>query len=308
MAINRPSDSMSRCDPSLYSNIYDVRKRSDIKHEPIYATQPTHKDTIEISRDKLKEEALSRLRHTSKYVIIQNSFARIGKYLFIAIAFPPYFILYGLPKWIIVEGLPAILSMYMWVWKKVQQKTKNRFDAGIHKVVQLTQFMQKMAQHVLIQPIIRVILEFRQRILRMRENIHQTFKQIYEKSKKIFNLPGVKVSEGLKRLQIKLAQVRKSLQQQVETVATRVQESFQWIKQSPLLFLGWGQTQIQKFNEQAVSWRNSWKQRIQTSQQMAQRTTNWISKQYKQGLEKFKRTCEPLTSFFASNWLCHGKG
>ena len=90
MVIKRSSDSLSRCDPSLYSNIYDVRKHPDVKHTvKATATQPTHRDTIEISRDKLKEEALNRVRHTSRFVIAQHGFMRVGRYLFLAVAFPP---------------------------------------------------------------------------------------------------------------------------------------------------------------------------------------------------------------------------
>src|ERR1051325_11606615 len=103
MAIYRPSDSLSRCDPNLYSNIYDIRKHPDVKPSVSAVTAP--KDTIEISREKLKTEALSHLRQPGKYLIAFNSFMRVGKYLFLAIAFPPYLMLYGLPKWIIIEGL-----------------------------------------------------------------------------------------------------------------------------------------------------------------------------------------------------------
>jgi hypothetical protein len=134
MAIYRASDSLSRCDPNQYSSIYDVRKRPDIKHEPVAATRPIHKDTIEISRDKLKEEALNRLRHTSKYMIAQNSFMRIGKYLFLAVALPPYFVIYGLPKWILVEGIPAIFSMSLWMWKKIQHRTQKQIEVANRKV------------------------------------------------------------------------------------------------------------------------------------------------------------------------------
>ena len=89
MAIRHTNDSWSRCDPNSYAGLYDVSK---LKIRPsLEAVKPTiHKDILEINADKIKKEALDRLRHDSKYLILQNSFVRIGKYLFVAVAFPPY--------------------------------------------------------------------------------------------------------------------------------------------------------------------------------------------------------------------------
>ena len=57
--INRSSDSLSKCDPGSYSNIYDARKRPDVKNHRVTPSASVQKDTIEISHDKLKKEALS---------------------------------------------------------------------------------------------------------------------------------------------------------------------------------------------------------------------------------------------------------
>jgi hypothetical protein len=301
MAIDRTSDSMSRCDPTLYSNIYDVRKRSDIKHPPIHATQPVRKDTIELSRDKLKEEALSRLRHTSKYVIAQSSFMRIGKYLFLSIAFPPYLLLYGLPKWILVEALPAVFSMCVWIWKRVQQKMQKRVEASGLKVVHLSQFMRNLIIQVLVEPIVRLGLVFRKNIQRMREQTLQFFRQINKKTKFALSMPHRKVIEAFKNLQKKLSQVREKF----ETLSTKLQESVQWVKQSPQLFLGWAQGQLQRINEQTTSWRLKWSEKFQTSHQLAQRTTNWIASQIKHGLEGFKRDFKPILAIFRQHVLSH---
>lgn len=302
MAINRSSDSLSRCDPSLYSNIYDVRKRPDIKHEPISATQPTHKDTIEISRDKLKEEALNRLRHTSKYVIAHNGFMRIGKYLFLAVALPPYLVLFGLPKWIIVEGVPAIFSMCVWVWKKVQQKTQKRLDKGTQKVAQIVQFMRTIGL-VLIQPIVRLALQIRHNIQRMREKSLQFFRQINERVKLTFKKPFIKVTERFKQLQNGLSRVREKISEQTQVMATRLQETVQWMKQSPQLVWGWSQIQFQKMSERVVSWGVKWNKKLQTSQELANRATNWISNRFKNRLDRFKLRFEPLITFYSQQIL-----
>lgn len=315
MAIYRSSDSLRRCDPSLYSNIYDVRKRSDIKHQPVVATQPIQKDTIEISRDKLKEEALNRLRHTSKYVIAQNSFMRIGKYLFLAIAFPPYFVVYGLPRWVLVEGLPAIFSMCVWVWKKVQHHTEARVESGAQKVVQMMHFVQRLAQ-VLIQPIVHLALEIRQSIRRLRTEIFQFFKKIIHRAQAAIHFPHLKLAERFKQVQKRMSQIREKWSQQAQTMAGHVQEGIQWIKESPQFFLGWGQAQIQHLSQSFVSLGAQWKKRFQPSQQLAQRATDWVYKQFKKGIQAFKSNFEPLVNFYQQQlqprWkkvkeICKGK-
>jgi hypothetical protein len=297
MAIRRASDSLSRCDPNLYSNIYDVRKRPDIKQESIGPTRPIHKDTIEISRDKLKEEALSRLRHKSKYVIAQNGFMRIGKYLFMAIAFPPYLLIYGLPKWILIEGLPSLFSVCVWMSKKVQQKMQKRFDAVSRKVVQLTQFIQNLTRNVLIMPIVRLALEARLGIRRMRDQVKQLIKSLYDKGRNVFDKPRLKLVKGFKFLEKRLSQVREKWVQHSQSLTTRLQESIQWVKQCPQLFLGWGQGQIHKLNEQIVPFKASWKNRFQSSQDLTEKTINWMSKKVNEGKKSFKSIVEPIVSF-----------
>lgn len=297
MAIYRASDSLSRCDPHLYSNIYDVRKRPDIKHESTTATQPIHKDTIEISRDKLKEEALNRLRHTSKYVIAQNGFMRIGKYLFLAIAFPPYFVLYGLPKWVLVEGIPALFSVNSWIWRKVLHKTNKQVEAGKQKIIQMMHFMQRLTQ-ALIQPIIHLALEIRQSIRRMREQVLQFVKEKMGKAKAILTLPGRKLIEKNKQMRRRLSQIKEKLSQQVEQVSIRMQEGIQWIKERPQVFLGWGQAQFQNLNQQVLSWRFQWKARLETSQQFAQQGTDWVAKKFRDGKNWLKQECAPLIDFY----------
>lgn len=302
MALNRTSDSLSRCDPNLYSNIYDVRKRPDIKNHPVAATQPTHKDTIEISRDKLKEEALSRLRHSSSFVIAQNSFMRVGKYLFLAVAFPPYFLLYGLPKWILVEGLPAVFSLVMMGWNKVQQKAKKSVDHGVLKTQQMFQYFQKLAQ-VFIQPVVRLAFEFRRAIRRFFDRGSQFFKGINEKIKLGLLIPGKKMAQGMERIQKKFVQMKEKLKQQTAQLADRLQEGIQWIRQAPLTLFSWGQFQFQRLSERGVSKSAPLVKRWRSSQQNAQKATEWVSRQVKRGTHGIKRAFEPATAFYRKHIL-----
>lgn len=297
MVIYRRSDSLSQCDPSHYSNLYDVTKRPDIKNKPVSAAHSIHKDTIEISRDKLKGEALKRLRHTSKYMIAQNSFMRIGKYLFLAIAFPPYLALYGLPKWILVEGIPAIYSMTVWMWKKIQKQTKKHIDAGTQKLIQITQYVQSLAR-ALIQPLVHLALEIQQSFRRRRDQVLKFFRRRMQKSLNALGLPKQKIKAKLKNVQERLAQIKEKFSQKIRLISLRVQEGIQWIKEAPQKFLGWSQEVIQNVKQRTEVLAAGWKTRFQYSQKLAEKASNWVDKKINQGIEGVKKQFSPLLNFY----------
>ena len=315
MVIYRSSDSLSRYDPNSYSNIYDVRKRPDIKQEStIAATKPIHEDTIEILQDKYKKEALSRLRHTSKYVIAQNSFIRIGKYLFLAIAFPPYFALYGLPKWIIVEGIPPLFSMWMGIWNKIQQQSQKQLESGTDKIIRLSQFVQKISQ-VLIQPLVHLAVEIRRSMRRLREQTLGVFQRAIRKFKNPFKL-HLNLTKQFGPLQSRLRQVREKWSQQVQKIGEHIQGGIQWVKESPQILLGWIQLQSQTISQHVLLLGPHWKKRLQTSQQTAQRTVASIFRSLKNGMQSIKEGFAPLSHFYQHQWrprwqkfakICQGK-
>lgn len=283
MAIHRStshhsSDSWSRCDPDQYSNLYDVRRRADVKLEPIAATRPVHKDTLEISHDKLKEEALNRLRHTSKYVIAQNGFMRIGKYLFLAVALPPYFAIYGLPRWVFIEGLPSLFSFSLWMWKKLQNQTEKQIHIGMKKVIQMAQFVQKVVQ-VMLQPLVHLALQIRQRIRRFRDHSFHLIKKARAKINLSFPFPSLKLALNERANDIRhfLSRTQEKWEKKKEKMALQMQQGGQWIKDSPHLISEWAQCQFQRFIRQVISSRCQWKNCFQASDQWAQKGTNWIS-------------------------------
>jgi hypothetical protein len=296
MAIDRSSDSLSRCDPSLYSNIYDVRSRPGVKHEAAPIPMGP-KDTIEISRTKIKEEALNRLRFTDKRVVAQSSFMRIGKYLFLAVAFPPYLLTYGLPRWVIVEALPAILSLTTWMLSKVKEKAKNQTDIIAEKVNQIREWMQQ-ALRGFIQPIAGITTGFRQGLTYIRQRLVQFFNPIQEVLKFALVPPFVKLAEGSKRMQRKFSQMKEWLSERVQHMANRIQAGLQWIKQMPATVLGWGQTQFQQLSAIVVSWVPHWSARFETSHQMAQKITEGIFKLLQQGKEGVKVRFRPIQVFY----------
>lgn len=298
MAIYRTSDGLSSCDPNLYSSLYDVNSRPPMKPETSMTTADAlPKDTIEISRDKMKKEALNRLNHTSKQTVAQSGFMRIGRYLFFAVTLPPYFIVYGLPKWILVEGLPAIWSMFTGMAKQLQQKVTKRTHVVTQKVTQMMQFVQQTMLK-LIQPIVRLAMDMQQGIRRMNQRVQLFFQQTTKRAKALLALPGVKVKEGWQQVQVRLARVKEKAFEKMRTISTQIQEGVQWIKETPQVLLGWIQSPFQQLTERAVSWKARVARRWNTSQQGALKATNWMAERMKQGQAKVKSYFEPLRTFY----------
>ena len=297
MPLYRTSDSLSRCDPSLYSNIYDVRKRPDLKQSPITTSEP--KDTIEISREKLTKEALSHLRQPGKHLIAYNSFMRVGKYFIPGDRISSFLALYALPKWIIISGLLPLFAMPLQMWKIVKKKTEKHLQAGARQTTQMIQFMQHMATNLLIQPILRLTLEIQRRIQRLREHTLLFFGQISTKMGSTLRRPFLTIRDSFKRLHQRLhnrlSRIKEKILEKSETIVTQVQEKIQWIKQSPQLIWNWGKTQIQGLQ---FSWGIQWNKRFETSQAWAQRATHWVANQCNKQIESLKSDFQPFVTFY----------
>lgn len=291
MAIYRTSDHLTKCDPGMYSNIYDVRKRSDIKN-PVSQAPSFSKDTIEISKDKIKEEALSRLRHTTKVVVDQTGFMRIGKFLFVTVTFPPYLLLYGLPKWVLVEAVPYVLTIISNIWNKVAEKAKEQIEQKKNVVVRMFIYVQKITQ-VLIQPIIRLSFELKQKMI----DLFNKGTQLMSKAGELLTLPGKKVKEGVETIRNSVVKLKEKIVEQAKNAAEKLQEGIQWISQKPLAIVYWGQLQFQKIAAQAGAKTSRVSQKMQTTQKNAHRAAEWVANQVVKGTDQIKKLFAPLLAF-----------
>lgn len=299
MAIRHTSDSLNRCDPNSYSNFYDARKRVEIRQEPVMATQPINKDTLEISRDQLKKEALNRLRHTSKYMIFQTGFMRVGKYLFLAVAFPPYFVIYGMPKWILVRGLPAIMSICVTVAEKVKQKVKKRIEVVQLKVRQAVLSMQQLAQR-LIRPIVRLALDIGQAFHRMRQTVQTVVKQFVlqiknrlkkvNQVKSLFKRSAEKMGRLSKRFHERIQDSKRVIQEWTTNQLNHLKTPLHWISQIPQ----WGGVQLQRLSAPLERVGQKWKGKLNVSRAVAHSGTEWLVKQAEHGKQIVMRGLTPL--------------
>lgn len=133
-------------------DLFHVGTPSKVNVEVFLNKQPFEKDTLSLSTEKLKEEALHCLKHSSKYLIPQPGFMRIGKYLFKAVAFPPYFILYGLPKWMILTALPEMISQFILVLRSVITKLNEWVEFSSRHFIAFNQWA-KQTLELLFRPI-----------------------------------------------------------------------------------------------------------------------------------------------------------
>ncbi len=122
-------DSISKCTPG--NDLYAMIRSPGAK---LPSQQKSAKvDSIHSLKAQMEREAVARLGKVSQNLIFV---ARAGKYLFLAIAIPPYILLYGLPKWMIVDLLPVLFHFSFKPFKIFNEKMKDLFkinenDKGI---------------------------------------------------------------------------------------------------------------------------------------------------------------------------------
>lgn len=120
------SGSISRCD--LYSNPYDTRMQARpaiIKQRAeSFSQQDTLSSAKSFDSDILKRLQAKEIPYDSLLVL-----AALGKYAFLAIVLPPYIFCYGIPKWLMTEGLPKVYN----VFSKVVKNITDRVADALHK-------------------------------------------------------------------------------------------------------------------------------------------------------------------------------
>lgn len=301
--LQRPSDSLARCDPHAYSNFYDANKKVDLRVQAAGPTQPIHKDTLQISKEKLTEDAMNRLRHTSKYMVFQTGFMRIGKYLFLAAVFPPYFILFGIPKWIIVQGLPAMMTICTVAAEKVKKKIKKRADAVKQKIAQVVLAIQQTLQRKL-TPIIRLGLEIYHAFHRMRQsaatftahlkNRAKAFIRVDLKIKQLARNAKEKVKGLFTRIQERKTEIQEKIVLQLQPALHLMRTCQQWMAQLPQ----WGSLQMGKITGAVRLLKGKWKGKFDVSQKAAEKSMEWLTKHKEQVVWLLNAAMHPLRKYY----------
>lgn len=294
MGIYRTPDRLTSCNPELYDNIYQINKRADYK--PASVGLDGVKDTIERSPSK---EALNRLQQPSKYMIFQQGalFRRIGKYLFLSVALPPYFLLWGLPKWLLVEGLPVLTSAMGWVTTQLQQQLKKPYDAIVQKVNQLLFFIQIFGSRI-IKPAASLGIEIGRFFQRMSERVIQITSRIVGGIKKGLKKPSSFLADRARGVLSKWIQARAWVSERMHGMQERLQEGLQWIKEVPQNVLSWGGEQIRKAANYQTNWTIKLSSKFQVSKRAAQICSGWAGKQMGALKELVQKGITPIAEFY----------
>jgi hypothetical protein len=217
-------DSIGRCDSNSY-NLYEVNKRPGTKPPSASITQPIHKDTLELTREQLQKEALNRLRHTSKYTIAQSGFMRIGKYLFVGVTFPPYLILYAIPKWVLVAALPSTFSFGLYMAQKSTHVILKKIERLVQKMQMMLQRLHNRAR-MLALPFARLSLDIQNALRQLGYHIAYWSRQ----AAKSFSHPFIILKAKGKHVLAFLMGGKKRLEQRLNAIFWRVKAKFNLFK------------------------------------------------------------------------------
>lgn len=274
-------DSLSRCE----SNPYSLQQMKQTT-KPISAssTNKMQKDTIELTHEMLQKEALSRLRHTSKQSIAQNGFMRVGKVLFMAVAIPPYLILYGIPKWVLVVVLPSTMAFFGVVQNKIKQKLKQK----IQKVIKFVQVVVKKGLNklqIFIQPVANILLEIKNMIQQVRHYVALFSNQIINTAKKPF--------ESIKKGRDKLKAMGNRSQEFIKKVIGYfaapipvIKDKINWFQQYAKALFKQSVDKLKKIPLPVVQW--------QRSQQLASQATMKVQVLFNASKDSVKAVTEKL--------------
>ena len=197
-------DNISRCTEETYSNIYQVNDHWDVKK----VSRPSFvcKDTLELAQEQIKKEALESLRQTKKYLIVQNGFMRIGKYVFMGVVFPPYFIVYAIPKWIFMVAMPSLISVIAPIYDAYANRLKNGAKIIVNGMTLVEQSIRNCL-NILISPIMRLGLDIKNAMKRFSDRVDIFLNRIINRAKN-FSLHRFRFKSSLKEKYLQFPRLR----------------------------------------------------------------------------------------------------
>lgn len=298
MGVFRSQDSLSRCDSNLYSSLYDTRARPAIK-DPTHVTAPpsVQKDSLEISKDKITADALSRLRHTSRFVIAHSGFMRVGKFLFLATALPPYLLFYRLPCYLAMQGIPALIMPLVPFVQKVVLEGKKAVFAPLNTLKKKLVF----AVTHLMGPVVRLLKATRAEIRHYFLRLNSAFLRIKDKwAARLLQFGNIK-----KRAESAIKGAQEVLSKALSLLIAPLQTAATWITALPLASVAWSQWVAVKWKR--LFQREPRKERqsalsYQAAKKWAEKAATWIADRTQRGFERFKEDISPLLRLLALFW------
>jgi len=299
MAINPSQDSLQPYVPKPFDDsIYSTHRQSGPKTSANQTTKYT--DTIERSA---ATEAMNRLQRPSENMVFQPNvlFRRIGKVVFLTVAMPPYFLLYGLPKWILVEGFQVLTLAMTWLANGLKEKTEKPIKFVIQKI-NLLVFLVQMSAKRLIKPVVEIGIQLRQFFQNMAQRFGKASAPFFSKTKNLLTKTLLKPQELLNNLIRNVQERWKNARSLTKNTALRlnakIEDGVNWVKQAPQLLLGWGSARLQSFNQLHEGFRRKIGNKFAKSSKIALHCTNWVSEKMGTIGNLAKKACSPVASFF----------
>lgn len=249
-------DSLRPCNSQDYSTQFQIHDHPDYKPSPIRETPSTSKDTIQTYRNDLKQEALNRLRHTSDAVVYQKMalVVRIGKYLFLAAAVPPYLLLYSIPKWIVVEAIIPLFQTFFNMATKVQKTISERLEIITQK---LTQILDRLRGTIrgLISPIFKFSTDIATTLKKMYDNVAAFLARLsdiklpsFRPKFRLGNVLANKMNTIKDKIKMARARIRQAIDHSIDKIRQQVQDVFRPLTDKIAIPLAFAQKLFNKLN------------------------------------------------------------
>lgn len=299
MAIYRSSDSVSRYDHQ--SEMYSLQNRpkpsKDTLNSVSETLNPSRKDTIEISKERLNEEALSKLGKKETYTVSQNSFMRIGKYLFLAVTLPPYVLVVGIPKWIVLQALPLIFSVLQDGGSKIAEAVKKPFMAVKVKIQQVIHFFREAAL-IFIRPVLHLLLEVKKGFDVMKKKVLSFFE-----SQRLFLRTSVeKMRSILPKFSLAtsyFSKIQHSLSKTALLFNQKIQLFFEKLGDLPKAALSPFQSLRQSWEQKKQRWKESFLSYFKVTRQSAASSTDQIFLNLQGRIDRLKKYFIFFMQFFS---------
>lgn len=150
-------DSLGKCEyPSHLYGQFHMSPSSVKKATPIHQTR----DVLESSQQKVDREVELQFQSVGKSGVL-FFIGQAGKYLFLVAVFPPYFVVYAIPKWMAQELIPKIID-----------EVENLWEKGIQLMIQLAVWGNKK-----MSPFSRFYGNMSAKRRKMVENIREFFQK-----------------------------------------------------------------------------------------------------------------------------------
>lgn len=238
-----------------YNNIFDVRNTHGPKSNIVITPELVRQIDSMQKAGSLEQQVMARLNagqmnlSDSKLIIL----ARAGKYLFIAMALPPYIFFYGIPKWILMTAIPETFKFLYEKVKDTSQKLYTLFVNSVSMMGNMFKYLliEKTAVTKILEGSLAYIKLFKEKIV---ELFMKPIRMVADTAKEIGKFVKATVEKALDFVKNKLEQTASYISNKLlqplainltQPIANKLFEMFQ----SAEAFMANAQQKFERFQE-----------------------------------------------------------